>query len=223
MRKGERGGKATAIILRKQAIEEYYKNPNYCKCCKRLIEVKDTEKVHRVKIKKFCTCACAAKYHQDRNAKKTARCDVCNKTFDLKYYQNNYIRRKRCDECKSLRDTKIDNLTKGEFFKKRKNYQSARSSITRRAYQIYIENNLPKKCLICGYAKHFHVSHIKPVSEFMDNELLSTINNINNLIALCPTHHWELDHDGMSNKNKEKIQNHCINLPAIPLVNGGLG
>ena len=37
------------------------------------------------------------------------------------------------------------------------------------------------------------MAHIKAVSDFNDDTLISEINDIDNLIALCPNHHWEYD------------------------------
>lgn len=49
-------------------------------------------------------------------------------------------------------------------------------------------------CAMCGYDKHFEICHIKSIADFSETALLSEINNIGNLIPLCPNHHWELDH-----------------------------
>lgn len=84
--------------------------------------------------------------------------------------------------------------TKGELKERRCNYQSYRSSIRKNAYEMFFNNCSDKKCAICGYDKHVEIAHIKPVSEFDDNTLISEINSIDNLIALCPNHHWEFDH-----------------------------
>ena len=48
-------------------------------------------------------------------------------------------------------------------------------------------------CAICGYNKHIEIAHIKSVSSFNDEATIGEINSIDNLIALCPTHHWEYD------------------------------
>jgi len=51
-------------------------------------------------------------------------------------------------------------------------------------------------CAICGYTNHYEICHIKSVSSFPPDALIvKEINNINNLIALCPNHHWEFDND----------------------------
>ncbi|WP_443081868.1 HNH endonuclease [Terrisporobacter sp.] len=46
---------------------------------------------------------------------------------------------------------------------------------------------------MCGYTNHIEIAHIKAVSDFDDNILISEINNPDNLIGLCPNHHWEYD------------------------------
>ena len=83
--------------------------------------------------------------------------------------------------------------TKGELLSDRKNYQSYRSTVRKLAEKIYKENNPECKCAVCGYDKHIEIAHIKAVSDFDDNTIIAEINNINNLIGLCPNHHWEYD------------------------------
>ena len=94
--------------------------------------------------------------------------------------------------------------TKKEIFEERKNWQSARTAIRKVANIIFNEHNIPKKCIICGYDKHIEIAHIKAVSEFSDDTLISEINDINNLAPLCPNHHWEFDNGILS---KDEIIN----------------
>jgi predicted restriction endonuclease len=106
--------------------------------------------------------------------------------------------KKRCKdlmipEPQSQTKTPISIQTKGDLFKNRKNWQSARSSITRLARKSFMKSNKPYRCEICGYTNHVEVAHIKPVSEFSDDTPISEINNPDNLIGLCPNHHWEFD------------------------------
>ena len=67
--------------------------------------------------------------------------------------------------------------------------------IRRHAVEIYNKSGKPKVCLICNYSNSsiIKIAHIRPVSKFSNNTLVSEINNINNLVALCPTHHDEYD------------------------------
>lgn len=87
----------------------------------------------------------------------------------------------------------VNQRTKGELFSNLKNWQTARSAIRKDAQNIFNKSNKPKCCAICGYDKHIEVAHIKAVSDFENTTLVSEINNIDNLIALCPNHHWEYD------------------------------
>lgn len=57
------GGRATAIILRKKAVDDYYKNPSTCKQCSNIIKVSDNEKVRHIRKKIFCTKSCAVTYN----------------------------------------------------------------------------------------------------------------------------------------------------------------
>lgn len=98
-------------------------------------------------------------------------------------------------ECRCLKqESFIMNLTKGEVFGRRKNWQSARSSIQKAAREVFFEHNQHPKCEVCGYDKHVEVAHRKAVSEFDDDTTIRDINSIGNLIGLCPNHHWEYDH-----------------------------
>lgn len=83
--------------------------------------------------------------------------------------------------------------TKKDLFSDRKNWQSARSSIVRNAHNTYMASGKPKCCAICGYSNHIEIAHIKAVSEFEESSTIAEINSIDNLIALCPNHHWEYD------------------------------
>lgn len=95
--------------------------------------------------------------------------------------------------------------TKAELFSERKNWQSARSSIRKTAEDIYKNSGKPCVCAICGYNKHIEIAHVKAVSDFNDNALISEINDITNLVGLCPNHHWEFDNNALSEEDKEKL------------------
>ena len=92
-----------------------------------------------------------------------------------------------------LQEDNLLDRTKGELFSNRKNWQSARSAIRKIAQKTYLEANPTPKCAICGYDKHVEVAHIKAVSEFNNEATIREIDSIDNLIGLCPNHHWEYD------------------------------
>ena len=90
--------------------------------------------------------------------------------------------------------TDVSELTKGELFNNRITWQSARTAIQKLAKNKYFILNPEPKCIICGYNKHVEIAHIKAVSDFDDSVKIKEINDISNLMALCPNHHWEYDH-----------------------------
>lgn len=48
-------------------------------------------------------------------------------------------------------------------------------------------------CANCGYDNHVELCHIKPISSFPDTATVREVNNIDNIIQLCPNCHWEFD------------------------------
>jgi hypothetical protein len=49
-------------------------------------------------------------------------------------------------------------------------------------------------CVRCGYAIHVDIAHRMAVSAFPDTATVVEINALDNLMPLCPNHHWEHDH-----------------------------
>ncbi len=70
--------------------------------------------------------------------------------------------------------------------------------IRNHARRAYKESDKCKECYICGYNDHFEICHIKSISSFPKSTLVEVVNQLSNLIALCPTHHWELDNNRFS-------------------------
>ncbi len=167
------GGKATAIILREKALKSYYNSPNKClKCCS-IILPKEKQKISEVRKKKFCNQSCATSY----NNNKTPKIIKKEKQKKEKIPKFNYLKFK----------------TKGEVFKEKK-WQTARAIIQKHARFVYQNSDNKKCCYHCGYDRHYEVAHKNAVCNFSDeSRIVDEINDIKNLIALCPTHHWEFD------------------------------
>lgn len=72
-----------------------------------------------------------------------------------------------------------------------------------------------KVCMHCGYDKHVEACHIKPISEFKDSDLVSTINSLDNLLYLCPNCHWEFDNNKLSEEFLDKVQSHYKTLGGV--------
>jgi len=178
------GGQATAKIFRKKALERYYENPNICTHCSAIIYVKEGQKIRTAKLKKFCNQSCAATYNNLKREKTT---------IDKKLRRAEQRKKNKVIKTKPERFTSIKHLKKVELFSRYTYYQTARAMIQKHARYVYSLSDNLKSCLSCGYDRHFEVCHIIPVSDFADNSTIIEINEINNLIALCPTHHWEFD------------------------------
>lgn len=56
-------------------------------------------------------------------------------------------------------------------------------------------------CELCGYSKAVEVCHIKGIASFDKSAKICEVNGIKNLICLCPNHHWEFDHNLLSDED----------------------
>jgi hypothetical protein len=186
MKRGSSGGIVMAKRQRQAALERYRLNPNICKGCGQTIEVHANEKVSSVRIKKFCNMSCAAKYNNIHSPKriKDKTCKGCG----------SLIIRKRiyCNKCREK--NKVKNKKKAAI---------SRGTISQNARSVYVHSGKPKKCFLCGFSSFVEVCHIIPISKFNNESTLDQINKLENLVALCPNHHWELDH-GLIELKKEK-------------------
>ena len=126
-------------------------------------------------------------------------CKLCN-SITIK-------RRRYCEECKKHNPRKsrlkegflTSNITLKEAIYKKHHKSSAYALVRARARSI-IKKYKIHSCQNCGYSKHIEVGHIKPIHSFSEDTKISEINNISNLVCLCPNCHWEFD-------------NHLLKLP----------
>lgn len=184
------GGQVRAKQQRTDALKRYYDNPNHCLNCQKVIEVKDIEAVAFTRLRKFCNRSCATAYNNTKSPKRLSiqnTCSSCGSAIGPR-------KTNMCRTCADARAADIAGLvTKGELFSKRNGYQSARSQIRKHAFVAYKRSCKPESCAICSYSTHIDVCHIQPVSSFGNSATLSEINHPDNLIGLCPNHHWEYD------------------------------
>ena len=187
-----------------KALDRYNQNPNKCKYCNQDIIAKEGSRLSDVKRKQFCNSSCAASYNNKKTPKRKAikegECSNCGTTIKYEYDDNKktYKKRQYCNAC--LEALKIENLTKHknnkllEYMSKTKGeikqlLKNPFSALRNQARRIYTNSNKPKVCSVCGYSTHIEIAHIKGIAEFNDDAKISEINNIDNLIALCPNHH----------------------------------
>ena len=168
--------------------EEYNLNPNLCENCGQPILCPEGKTLSDIKRKRFCNHSCASTFTNKLRAKKPYYCNDCGKIIGYGYEQ--FHRRKYCNEC-NPNHVNWNEITYGEA-KEKRSYQ-VNSRIRELARTIYLKNHPDLKCEICGYNKHVEIHHIRGISTFPDDTPVAEINNLNNLIGLCPNHHWEVE------------------------------
>ena len=166
--RGSEGGKAWGKTQKRIALQKYYNNPNICKKCGEVIQVMEGQKVSQVRRKKFCGQSCNAKYSNARR-----------------------VRVKKPKKVPKTRESVLGTLTKSELRELLCSWVSMRNAISRHAREVFKKKGI---CSICGYDKHADVCHVKAVADFDDATKIEQINDMGNLIELCPNHHWEFDH-----------------------------
>lgn len=133
---------------------------------------------------KFCSRSCAITYNNKKSPKRKPehRCSKCKKPITAHH--------KYCADCTPFR---YDwSTTTIQDIQDRAKYQVS-AYIRQKARIAHRESNLPKCCAVCGYDKHYEVCHRKAIADFDPNTLVSDVNQLSNLVALCPNHHWEYD------------------------------
>lgn len=149
----------------------------------------------------FCSHSCNATYMALTNyipkLKPQGNCFVCKTSISKN--------KKYCKSCFTLSTKDWNKVTLNTlllYLSKTK----AKQKIRENARTTYNSSGNPKHCILCNYKKHYDVCHLKPVFSFNASTPLTEINNINNLIALCKNHHWELDHNLMSDEDKLNLK-----------------
>jgi hypothetical protein len=147
-----------------------YTPMNHCKNCG--IETKNPS---------YCSSSCAAKVNNSlkpKRQKQTFNCKSCGCQVDY--------RKTFCADCL------VPDITLGDAIYTKHHPSSAAALVRSRARRAV--KHLDKVCDHCGYSKHVEVCHIKAVSKFPLDTKLSVINDLSNLLLLCPNCHWEFDH-----------------------------
>lgn len=157
---------------------------------------------------KFCSQSCAATYS---NLNDRGRYETRKKNHPAKKYYcvecgtEVSTGRKKCDACHLKNPTKggkpsslvnWDDITLAEVAD-RASYQ-VHAHIRQRSRYRYRKSDRPKYCVNCGYEKHIEICHIRAIADFPIETNVAEINDLKNLVALCPNCHWELDNDTLT-------------------------
>jgi len=170
-------------------------------------------KEYREKLKKIesshtcCVCGkltknlmCCSKECQRKSFIKTRNCLLCNNSIPTALSTKKYCAKcqdkyRNCEFIFNLSRFKL--ITIGELRNKYQVYQM-HAKIRCWARRLYGNYNKSLSCKICNYNLYCEVCHIKPVSQFKDSDNIYDVNHIDNLVVLCPNHHWEFDNGYIS-------------------------
>lgn len=139
---------------------------------------------------KFCSRRCAAIWNNQlmpKRKRQRSYCRVCG--IEVAH------RRVLCDQHNPR--TEITGQTTVSDIRKRAKYQ-AHARIRQLARRAYRDYGLPLQCAVCDYSLHVEICHKLSISEFPATALVKEVNARDNLLCLCPNHHWEFDHGFLS-------------------------
>lgn len=133
-------------------------------------------------------------YHTRRKYATRHRMDTCACGKAKSVYAE------RCAECENtLRREKVLSKTLAEVRTANKaNRFSPFSGVRELARKILNDNNVEQRCAICGFSEYVEACHIKAIKDFPETATLAEVNDINNLVYLCPNHHILLDRGKLS-------------------------
>lgn len=145
---------------------------------------------------KFCSRSCTAIFNNKfikRIPLVEKFCKRCGNKIQRKSYKDKSI---FCEDCRKLREKNFnfgDDIPLSSIIDTKRHKSSAFASVRNRA-RITAKKLGMNRCA-CGYDKHVEICHKKAISSFSLDTLVSEINSPDNLIALCPTCHWEFDNE----------------------------
>lgn len=145
-------------------------------------------KLHR--NPKYCSRSCAVSINNIASPKRTKtvkrNCKYCGE-----FLGSGCCGSRVCEDCnKNCVDWSTITLSEFRMKYDTLGFHARLRDLARRSYK---SAGLPRKCFVCGYDKHIQVCHVVGVSQFPSTASITEVNNIANLVALCPNHHWEYD------------------------------
>ena len=156
-----------------------------CHNCQKLVVRTPKEFAKSRTGRVYCSRSCCATSNNRSmpKRKKSTKCIACQEPIRW-----GYRRCKKCHEQLRRLDQKtLQEATLGRTDATR--YTGVRSH----ARTVYAASGRPKQCAVCGYDKHVEICHIREISAFPPETPVTVVNDLANLVALCPNHHWELD------------------------------
>jgi 5-methylcytosine-specific restriction endonuclease McrA len=147
---------------------------------------------------KFCSSSCSASYTNRENPKRKKvfnKCRRCGANApDKVYYCSKECKVAARNERTNAYSSKYTNLdcTLSDMTR-RVNDASRYNQVRLSARMVYAISGEPEICSVCGYDKYVEICHVSPISSFSPSSSMKEVNSLDNLIALCPNCHKELD------------------------------
>ena len=148
----------------------------------------------------YCSRSCAVTVNNKIGPRRKAKiriCKVCktNYTNSISYFSKGY-----CKICKPkiLDSSYYKNISIGQYNNtsyladKHPSWKNAQLRNFNRHWNSDLRG-LP--CQVCNYSAHVELAHIKSISSFDETVLLGVVNSPENILVLCPNHHWEFDNE----------------------------
>lgn len=140
----------------------------------------------------YCSRSCAAKSNNRKYVKRPSE-KQCAEQDCVGKIDNRSRWCKEHRQSSNIYETLYQFMTMGEFKNRHKTDAAAYNLLRHHARRIYASSNRRKACSVCDYSKNYHICHVKGLANHADDELVKDANDISNLCALCPNHHWEWD------------------------------
>jgi len=134
---------------------------------------------------KFCSRSCSAIVSNKTSKKREleGKCEKCQIQITSSH--------KYCVSCRDVARS-IQHRTTIKEHKLKLSWRNFHVSMREMSRANYAKSKRPKICQ-CGYQLHVDICHIKQISNFNEDTLLSVVNHSDNLVALCKNCHWEFD------------------------------
>jgi len=172
-----------------------------CFCCGVEFDKAPAEVKRSKTGRHFCSRSCSAKTNNKgvvRNEANKYECRTCETTYSRNAKWRSTV---FCSvECREKNVAIRDDATLLELHERKAvkgKHPSWKNAYVRHHCEKTNGHKRKLGCAVCGYDKHTELAHIKPVSEFDFSATLEEVNADNNVIQLCPNHHWEFDHLGL--------------------------
>lgn len=124
------------------------------------------------------------------NPQKVRCCKKCNGPYTLKESYSKYCLKYR-GETRKENDTGAKTI--GHYRMKNGDVHPSWLMSEIRSHCRIVNRGRTQACQVCGYDFYVEHAHIRAVSEFSDTTLVRDVNDLSNVLLLCPNHHKEFD------------------------------